>query len=261
MLELHSLRHRLTQTQDQLLRYARDIRYLLDKDPGSSLELEQFHHCSLTQLMRVCEVRGCESSAHMRRVGLYAAALAQRLDLPEHDQHLLGAAATIHDLGKTGLPDSILRKPTPLDPDETRQMRKHPLIGAHILDGATSVLLTLAREIMLTHHERFDGTGYPAGLRGKQVPFSSRIVHLAVVYDTLRMQTVYKPALDHAAACLILLEGDHRTHPRHFDPAVLEAFRLDHARFAQTFRENPENIFYEDAKSAKGHGENAEIPV
>lgn len=250
MLEPHSLRHRLTQTQDQLLRYARDIRDLMDQTDAVAHDLDQLQHLSLAQLMRVCEMRGCESAAHMRRVGIHVATLARRLNFPEHDQHLLGAAATLHDLGKIGLPDALLTKPSPLDPREKRQMRNHPLIGAYILDGASSVLLTLAREIMLTHHEHFDGSGYPVGLVGKQIPFSGRITHLAVVYDTLRARTCYKPAMDHTAACLILLQGDGHTQPAHFDPDVLEAFGLEHARLAQTFQENPDDTIKHEEKPA-----------
>ena len=131
----------------------------------------------------------------------------------------------MHDIGKVGIPDSVLLKPGLLSTIEFEIMKSHALLGAETLDAALgqfpqAKFLRMARDIALTHHERFDGTGYPRGLKGDQIPLCGRIVALADVYDALTTKRVYKAAYSHEVARSIILEGN----GKHFDPALVEAF-------------------------------------
>ena len=146
--------------------------------------------------------------------------LALALGMPEEDAELLRHAAPLHDVGKIGIPDRILLKPGALDPDEWLVMQSHTLIGARILSGSDSRLVQLAEEIALTHHERWDGGGYPNRLRGEQIPLGGRIVAVVDVFDALRSERPYKPAWSLADT----LEELARQRGRHFDPRVLDQF-------------------------------------
>jgi putative two-component system response regulator len=147
-------------------------------------------------------------------------------------------ASPMHDIGKVGVPDSILLKQGPLDRQEWENMKTHTLIGAKILSGSDSPFLVMARDIALSHHERWDGTGYPAGLREGDIPLVARIVCIVDQYDALRSNRPYKPPFDHEKAFQIISSGDGRTLPGHFDPGVLEAFRNVHEKFRDVFESN-----------------------
>jgi putative two-component system response regulator len=154
----------------------------------------------------------------------------------EEAQHL-AEASKLHDIGKIGIEDAILRKNGPLTREEWALMHQHTVIGAELLSGSPSPLLQRAERIALHHHERWGGTGYPYGLRGEEIPLEARIVMLCDQYDALRSVRPYKPAFEHAVVCDILLNGDGRTHPQHFDPKLLRLFRDLQSRFQRIWNE------------------------
>jgi len=219
----------------ELIQYARDLRETVQREQKKTRELEEAYFETVIRLTRACELRDNETGAHINRIGEYTFLIARCLDLPADQQKLLSAAAPLHDIGKIGVPDAVLLKTGGYTPDEFNMMKQHTLIGANILTGSTSPLLETAREIALTHHERFDGSGYPQGLTGEDIPLSGRIVMLADVYDALRSERPYKPGFDHDKTCNIILHGDGRTDPHHFDPEILGIFRNEHRWFDEIF--------------------------
>jgi putative two-component system response regulator len=161
-----------------------------------------------------------EAALHVSRISRYAALLARAIDAQAGWVDDLALAAPLHDIGQVGVPDAILRKPGPLTRDERKKMQEHVGIGSRILAGASSDVLTLAREIVLTHHERWDGTGYPNHLRGEDIPLSGRIVALCDAWDALSTDRVYRKALGFDAAVAEVKNGA----GKHFDPALVGAF-------------------------------------
>ncbi len=196
-------------------------------------ETEDAFVYTINALSRAAEVNDEDTGNHILRVGEYAAVIAQTRGAAKSSIEALRSQAPMHDVGKIHTPPGILKKPASLTPEEFSVMKEHPLHGAKIIGDHPR--LALAKNIALTHHERWDGSGYPRGLKEEQIPIEGRIVTLADQYDALRNKRVYKPPFDHATACSILLEGDGRTLPRHFDPEVLSAFKTSSARFEDIF--------------------------
>ena len=172
------------------------------------------------RLISAAGYRDHETGTHIRRIGLYSALMAADLGWDAQAVDLVRLAASMHDLGKIGISDNILLKPGALTSEEFDVMKNHTLIGARILGGSDIALLQLAKEIALSHHERWDGSGYPQGLVTDSIPQSARIVSVADVYDALVHDRVYRPALpeDEALAIMDQQKG------KYFDPRVFDSF-------------------------------------
>jgi putative two-component system response regulator len=182
--------------------------------------LEEAQHETLRRLALAAEYRDDDTGVHTRRVGSLAGQLGRSLGLGQKQALLLEQAAPLHDVGKIGIPDSILLKPGKLTPEEFEVIKSHTIIGAQILSGSSSPWLQLAEHIALTHHEKWDGTGYPRGLSGIDIPIEGRIVAVVDVFDALTHDRPYKKAwpLEEALAEIQRQSG------RQFDPEVVEAF-------------------------------------
>lgn len=190
-------------------------------------------HYLVYALARAAEVNDEDTGNHVLRVGEYCAILAEEMGLDSSFVENLRFQSTLHDVGKLYLDSSILKKPAALTAEEWDAVRQHTAHGAKII-GEHPMLL-MAKEIAMCHHERWDGSGYPLGLKGEQIPLSARIINIADQYDALRNPRVYKPAFDHQKSCTIITQGDGRTHPDHFDPEVLAAFSRIAHRFDEIF--------------------------
>jgi putative two-component system response regulator len=193
-------------------------------------------------LLSLTEVRDAETGRHSRRTQQYTKLLAQALSAhprfrnaltPERIE-LLASLAPLHDIGKVGVPDSILNKPGALTADELSEMRRHPIYGRDVIVNAEQkvrvrddAVLSLAKEIVYTHHERWDGAGYPQGLRGEDIPVAGRILAVVDVYDAITTRTLYRSPMSHDQVVAHIVAGQ----GSHFDPAVVEAF----VRVAPTF--------------------------
>ena len=175
---------------------------------------------TLRRLALAAEYRDDDTKLHTDRVGVTSASIAAQLALPEELVARIGEAAPLHDVGKIGIRDAILLKPGRLTPEEFDEMRRHAEIGASLLSGSDFAVLQLAEEIALTHHERWDGTGYPAGLAGEAIPIAGRIVAVADVFDALTHSRPYKEAWSRDRALQTIHEGA----GAHFDPLVVAAF-------------------------------------
>lgn len=174
---------------------------------------------ALERLVRAAE-RRLDESGHAHRVGELAAMLARAVRLPRDQVELIRKAAPLHDVGLLGVPDAVLLKPGALTSDEFAQVRKHVEIGVEMLSHGTSALLSAARRIVKTHHERFDGTGYPAGLAGHAIPVEGQIVAIADFFDSLTRQRPHRPARSVGEA----LEALESESGRAFNPVLVSAF-------------------------------------
>ncbi|MGI9099172.1 MAG: HD domain-containing phosphohydrolase [Solirubrobacteraceae bacterium] len=199
--------------------------HLEDEVANRTRDLDRARHEMLEHLALAGEFRDDATQQHAWRIGGICALLVLALGLPDREAELIERAAPLHDLGKIGISDVILLKPGKLTREEFEVMKAHARIGAEILAGSRSPLLHLAERIALTHHERWDGCGYPAGLHGEQTPLGGRIVAVADVFDALTHERPYKDAwpVDEAVGEILSQAG------RQFDPGVVDAFStLDH---------------------------------
>lgn len=202
-------------------------------------ELRDAYIDTIYRLTLATEYKDEDTYSHIKRISLFTRFLAENLGFDEEQAETMFYASPMHDVGKIGIPDSILLKPGKLDSEEFEVMRAHTLIGGKILQGSDSPILRSAETFALYHHERWDGTGYPFNLAGEDIPVEGRILNLVDQYDALRSNRPYKPALNHETVFEIITRGDERTLPGHFDPRVLEVFCDTHEQFAQIYRENP----------------------
>ena len=196
-------------------------------------ELALTQDVTIYSMANLAETRDPETGGHIRRTQYYVLALAEHImHLPQYQEaldarilDLLFKSAPLHDVGKVGVPDAILLKPGKLTDEEFEEMKKHTTYGRDALLGAENMLgtnsfLALAKEIAYTHHEKWDGTGYPGKLKGENIPLSGRIMAIADVYDALISKRVYKPPFGHQKAVAIIHEG----RGSQFDPALVDGF-------------------------------------
>jgi putative two-component system response regulator len=188
----------------------------------------------LFRMSRAAEFRDPETGAHIQRMAHYSHLIAASLGLSAEDQALILQAAPMHDVGKIGIPDLILLKPGRLTPEEFDVMKSHARLGFELLSGSESFVLQAAASIAISHHEKFDGSGYPYGVAGQAIPLFGRIVAVADVFDALTSERPYKKAWEFERAIDFLREGA----GTHFDATCVEAFlvRMDdilaiHVRF------------------------------
>jgi HD-GYP domain-containing protein (c-di-GMP phosphodiesterase class II) len=187
---------------------------------ASETRRRRAHEETIHWLVKVSLYRDEETGAHIQRTGYYSELLAASAGWRRELVDQIRLAAPMHDLGKIGIPDAILRKPGKLTRDEMTVMQTHTLLGAKMLAGSATPVLRLAQEIALCHHERWDGGGYPAGLAGQEIPEAARIVAIVDFYDALSHDRVYRPAFPEAEVVKMMREG----RGKHFDPRLLDIF-------------------------------------
>ena len=210
-----------------MLSLRRNQRNLLDRTAWLDVEVKKAtaeillrERETIIRLSKAADSRDPETGAHILRMSHFAKLIAAHMGLSEDDQQMLLDAAPMHDVGKVGIPDHILLKPGRLDPEEFELMKQHSMLGYEILHGSRSVILQAASQIALSHHEKFDGTGYPNGLSGAAIPLFARICAVADVFDALTSERPYKKAWEDERAVALLREGS----GHHFDPVCVDAF-------------------------------------
>lgn len=215
---------------------------LLDREVAAKTsELVEREREIIWRLSKATERRDTDTGDHIARMSRICGIIAAGIGLSDEDCQLVEIAAQMHDVGKVGIPDEILFKPGPLSPEERKVMETHADLGWTILEGSKSRLLQMAADIAVSHHEKWDGTGYPKGSAGEAIPISGRITALADVFDALMSVRPYKPAWPIEKAVNLIREGS----GKHFDPACVEAF---FARFDEIV-----------AIAGTGHGEDVVV--
>ena len=204
----------------QLVKYAEDFNKNYVDLKAAHQDLQEAYLDTIHRLVRASEYKDEDTGAHIVRMGRYSALIAQKLGFTAREVQIILYAAPMHDVGKIGIPDNILMKPGKLTEEEVRIMRTHSTIGANILAYSKAEVLKVAEQIAISHHEKWDGTGYPLGLAGEDIPLVGRIVGIADVFDALTSQRPYRGPYSIEAAIDIITKD----RGRHFDPRVADVF-------------------------------------
>lgn len=213
----------------QLGRYTADLKRLVREKEDALRQIEQAHLAALTLLSRAAEFRDDDTGVHMDRVGLLSQLFAHLIGRSEEESRMLRMAAPMHDIGKIAIPDAVLKKPGGYSTEERQVMNNHTVFGAEILGQSEIPVFQMAADVALTHHECWDGSGYPAGLRGSQIPWTGRVVALIDFFDALIMDRVYRKAFSDEQALVMLAEQ----RGRKFDPELVDVFMQHVDQFIQ----------------------------
>jgi len=211
----------------QMMRLVTDLRRMYRERNEALQEVSRAHHEALFRLALAAETRDDETGVHIVRIGFLAEALALAAGMSAGEAAMLRQAAPLHDVGKIGIPDGVLKKPGPLLADERAVMDQHPALGASILGQSRIPLFRMAADVALTHHERWDGTGYPNRLSGEQIPLGGRLVAVVDFFDALTMDRCYRKAFtDQRALDMLRAQRGHA-----FDPRLVDVFLEAAPRF------------------------------
>lgn len=197
-----------------------DLRAALSEKIEAHRSIYQAHLDTINRLVIAAEYKDEDTADHIKRMSSYSALLAKALRLTPHEIEVVYYASSMHDVGKIGIPDNILLKPGKHNPEEWEIMKQHTTIGGYILDNSPSELLQSGEIIALSHHEKWDGSGYPEGQAGENIPLPGRICAVADVYDALTSKRPYKEAFSNEKSLEIMREGS----GKHFDPTLIDLF-------------------------------------
>ncbi len=211
---------RQTMKKSRYFEYEAEVKKAYQDLQKAYEEIKESYTEMIFRFALVAEFKDETTGTHLVRIADYSTEIAKSLGLAKKDMYYLRYASPMHDIGKLAIPDSILKKASGLTPEEREIVKKHTTLGADIFKGTRSPLLKIARIISLTHHERYDGTGYPQGIKGKQIPLFGRIVGLADVFDALTTKRPYKEAYSFDEALRMIKDQS----GKHFDPDVAKAF-------------------------------------
>lgn len=221
MKEAQDIINRSKQELEEMLEKRTEVLRKALEELASAKRLAHNAHLETIQRLAIAaEYKDQDTAAHIKRLGHYCSILARGLDMPSNEVNIIFHATPMHDVGKLGVPDSSLLKPGKLTEEEWGMMKQHTVIGARILGGSESDLLKAGEVIAMSHHERWDGTGYPQGLSEEKIPMWGRICSVADVFDALTSKRPYKEAFSNTEAYEILREG----RGTHFDPIILDKF-------------------------------------
>jgi putative nucleotidyltransferase with HDIG domain len=216
----------------QLERYAADLRETFKEERARTQELTRSYKATVRALSNAVEARDAYTGKHAERVAAYGMEIARSLGLPRPDAPEIEFGFLLHDIGKLAMPDAILYKPGPLTEEERALMDRHPALGADIVAGIE--FLGEAAQVVRSHHERWDGSGYPDGLAGEEIPLAARVFAVADVLDALTSDRPYRPRSPIAQAREMIVQGS----GSHFDPQVIQAFNeIDDATFERIGKE------------------------
>lgn len=216
-----------TDLSQQLYLHAKDVSLLKKELDNALLQIARTEFEVLMKLALVAEYKNTDTNVHIHRIGYMAELLSTLLNQPLEFCFLMRLATPMRDIGKLGIPDNILQKSGEYDDAERNIMNQHPIIGAKIFDISNNTLFQLAAKIVLSHHEKYDGSGYPYGLAGDNIPFVGRIVAIVDFYDAITMDRSYRKAFSDDDA-LKMLEAQKGIH---FDPDMLDVFIKHHQKF------------------------------
>jgi putative two-component system response regulator len=210
----------LNEANRQLIKFADDLNKTFSGLKAAHRELQEAYLDTIQRLVMAAEYKDEDTGDHIRRMSLGSALIARKIGLPAEDVQNILYASPMHDVGKIGIPDSILMKPGKLTDDEFALIKTHTLIGGKILENSKSKILQVARKIAISHHEKWNGKGYPHGLAGDDIPVEARIVGVLDVFDALTSKRPYKDPYPTAVACKII----EKERGAHFAPDLVDVF-------------------------------------